>query len=189
MPEVSRKLAVRYILEGSVRKASGRVRITGQLSDGHSGGHVWADRFDRDLTDIFAVQDEITASIVGALKVHLLPAERDALANQPTDNMEAYQQYLRGRQFFNRHNKRCYSIARQLFEQARALDPTFARAHAAIADCDGFLFLNSEVGVSQETIMTNATRALELETGLPAAHASLGLALQVAERYEDAERE
>ena len=144
--ELSRRLSVRYVLEGSVRKAGARVRITAQLIDGEHGGHVWAERFDRELTDIFAVQDEITRNIVDALKVRLLPAERQALAGQPTTNVEAYQLYLRGRQFFHRHDKRSYAVARRLFERACAIDPLFARALAAIADCDAFLYLHSVSG-------------------------------------------
>ena len=121
--ELSRRLNVRYVLEGSVRKAGARIRITAQLIDGENGGHVWAERFDRELTDIFAVQDEITRNIVDALKVRLLPAERQALAGQPTTNVEAYQLYLQGRQFFHRHDKRSYAVARRLFERACAIDP------------------------------------------------------------------
>ena len=164
--ELSRKLNVRYVLEGSVRKAGARVRITAQLIDGENGGHVWAERFDRELTDIFAMQDEITQNIVSALEIRLLPAERRALAEQPTADVEAYQHYLRGRQFFHRHDKRSYGIARRLFERACDIDPMFARARAAIADCDAFLYLHSAE-----------------------AHASRGLALYVDGRFAEAEHE
>ena len=92
--EVAQELGVSFILEGSVRKAGSRVRVTGQLIDGKDGGHVWADRYDRDLTDIFAIQDEITHAIVEQLKVKLLPQEKKSIAQTPTDNVEAYTFYL-----------------------------------------------------------------------------------------------
>jgi adenylate cyclase len=93
---VAQELGVRFILEGSVRKAGSRVRVTGQLIHGKDGGHVWAARFDRDLTDIFAIQDEITRAIVEQLKVKLLPKEKKTISQTPTDNVEAYTYYLRG---------------------------------------------------------------------------------------------
>jgi len=187
--ELSRRLNVRYILEGSVRKVGARIRITAQLIDGESGGHVWAERFDRELTDIFAVQDEITRSIVAALKVRLLPTERQALAGQPTTNVEAYQLYLQGRQFFHRHDKRSYGVARRLFERACTIDPRFARALAAIADCDAFLYLHSVSGASPSEILSISARALALEPDLPEAHASRGLAYYVHGRFAEAEQE
>ena len=187
--ELSRKLNVRYVLEGSVRKAGARVRITAQLIDGENGRHVWADRFDRELTDIFAVQDEITHNIVDALMVRLLPAERRALAGQPTADVEAYQHYLRGRQFFHRQDKRSHGIARRLFERACEIDPLYARALAAIADCDAFLYLHSVSGASPSKILAISARALELQPDLPEAHASRGLALYVHGRFAEAEHE
>lgn len=187
--ELSRRLSVRYVLEGSVRKSGTRLRITAQFIDAENGGHVWAERFDRDLTDIFAVQDEITRNIVDALKVRLLPAERQALAGQPTTDVEAYQLYLQGRQFFHRHDKRSYAVARHLFERACAIDPLFAHAMAAIADCDAFLYLHSVAGASPSVIMATSVRALALQPDLPEAHASRGLALYVHGRFAEAEHE
>src|SRR3954470_18073837 len=98
--EVARKLGVTHVLEGSVRKVANQVRITAQLIDGRTGGHVWADRFDRDLTDIFTIQDEISRSIVNALKVKLLPAEREAIERRGTEVPEAYNLYLLARQYW-----------------------------------------------------------------------------------------
>jgi adenylate cyclase len=98
--EVSRELGVRYVLGGSVRKAGNRVRITAQLIDGGSGGHVWAERYDRELTDIFEVQDEVTGEIVAALKVHLTPDERRRVESRDTGSLEAHDRFLRGRQLF-----------------------------------------------------------------------------------------
>ncbi len=99
---------MRFLLEGSVRKAGSRVRVTGQLVSTEEGDHIWAERFDRDLTDIFAIQDEITHAIVEQLKVKLLPQERNSIEQTPTDNVEAYTYYLRGRQFLHRHSKSYY---------------------------------------------------------------------------------
>ncbi len=92
--QIAHELGVRFILEGSVRKAGGRVRITGQLIDAQTGGHLWADRYDRDLTDIFAIQDEITHAIVDQLKIKLLPEEKRAIESDPTTSVEAYTYYL-----------------------------------------------------------------------------------------------
>ena len=105
LPQVASELGVKFLLEGSVRKAGQRVRVTGQLIDGPTGGHVWADRYDRDLTDIFAIQDEITKTIVDQLKVRLLPEEKEAIGQAPTENVEAYTYYLKGRQFFHNSTK------------------------------------------------------------------------------------
>jgi adenylate cyclase len=98
-----------------VRKAGARVRVTAQLVEGKGGGHVWADRYDRDLTDIFAIQDEIAHSIVDQLKVKLLPEERKAIDRAPTENLEAYTYYLRGRQFLHRHSRPYYILAKRMF--------------------------------------------------------------------------
>jgi adenylate cyclase len=184
--DVSKELDVRFVLEGSVRKAGSRVRVTGQLINGETGGHVWADRYDRDLTDIFAIQDEITHAIVEQLKVKLLPQERQSIAQAPTDNIEAYTYYLRGRQFFHRHSKSYYQLARRMFAKAVELDPMYARAYAGIADCDSFLFLHYHVDVAIDTILATSAQALALDAGLAEAHASRGLALSLVEKYEEA---
>jgi adenylate cyclase len=184
--QACRELGVRYILEGSVRKAGGRVRVTAQLIDGPSGGHLWAERYDRDLTDIFAIQDEITHSIVDNLKVQLLPKERNAIAAAPTENVEAYSFYLRGRQFLHRHSKSYYNLARRMFAKAVELDPLFARAYAGIADCDSFLSLNYDESVSIDSILATSAKALDLDQALAEAHASRGLALSLGKRYPEA---
>jgi adenylate cyclase len=184
--ELCTELGVRYVLEGSVRKAGARVRVTAQLINGDDGGHFWADRFDRDLTDIFAIQDEITHAIVEQLKVKLLPQEKKSIAQAPTDNMEAYTYYLRGRQFLHRHSKSYYQLARRMFAKAVELDPLYARAYAGIADCDSFLFLHYHEDVPVNAILATSARAIELESGLAEAHASYGLALSLVERNDDA---
>src|SRR6202140_4256928 len=98
-PQIARQLKVSHLLEGSVRKAGGRVRITAQLIDGATGGHIWAERYDRDLSDIFALQDEISQAIVAALKLKLLPEEKQAIERRGTESVEAYDLYLMARQY------------------------------------------------------------------------------------------
>jgi TolB-like protein/tetratricopeptide (TPR) repeat protein len=187
--EVSQELGVMFVLEGSVRKAGSRVRVTGQLISGADGGHVWADRYDRDLTDIFAIQDDITHAIVEQLKVKLLPQEKRSIAQDPTDNIEAYTYYLRGRHFLDRHSKSYYQLARRMFTKAVELDPMYARAYAGIADCDSFLFLQYHVDAAIDSILATSAQALALESGLAEAHASRGLALSLAQRSEEATEE
>ncbi|ASY66471.1 Adenylate cyclase (plasmid) [Sinorhizobium sojae CCBAU 05684] len=184
--QVSQDLSVGYILEGSVRKAGSRVRITAQLVEGKGGGHLWADRYDRDLTDIFALQDEITHTIVDHLKVKLLPEEKKVIGRVPTENFKAYAYYLRGRQFLHWHSKSHYVLAKRMFEMAVELDPLYARAYAGIADCDSFLFLHYNADVSVDGILATSAKALDLESGLAEAHASLGLALSLRERHSEA---
>ncbi len=184
--EVAKRFGVNFILEGSVRKAGARVRVTGQLINGKDNGHVWADRYDRDLTDIFAIQDEITHAIVEQLKVKLLPQEKKSIGQTPTGNVEAYTYYLRGRQFLHRHSKSYYQLARRMFAKAVELDPAYARAYAGIADCDSFLFLHYSAPVEIKGIFETSAKALALESGLAEAHASQALALSLEQRYEEA---
>jgi adenylate cyclase len=187
--QAAKHLGVNFVLEGSVRKAGSRVRVTGQLINGKDGGHVWADRYDRDLTDIFAIQDEITHAIVEQLKVKLLPQEKKSIAQAPTDNVEAYTFYLRGRQFMQRHSKANYELARRMFAKAVELDPVYARAYAGIADCDSFLFLHYHLPAGIDSILATSAKALALDDKLAEAHASRGLALSLGQRYEEATAE
>ena len=131
--EVGKSLGVRYVLEGSVRKSGNKVRITAQLIDATTGGHLWAERFDRDLTDIFAVQDDVTQQIVGALALNLTEGDRQRMTPEHTDNMEAYDSYLRGREAFRLSRKEANIRARQLLQHAIELDPKFASAYAFLA--------------------------------------------------------
>ena len=182
-----RELGADFILEGSVRKAGARVRVTGQLIDVSNGTHIWADRFDRDVTDIFAIQDEITHAIVEQLKVKLLPREKMSIQQPPTDNVEAYTCYLKGRELFHRGSKSGYKAAREMFVKATALDPSYARAYAGIADCDTFLYLRTTEPVSFEAILAMSNKALALDSGLAEAYASRGAALSAVKRYAEAE--
>ncbi|WP_352586516.1 adenylate/guanylate cyclase domain-containing protein [Mesorhizobium caraganae] len=187
--DVSRRFNVTTVLEGSVRKVGQRVRITAQLINGKDGTHLWADRYDRDLTDIFAIQDEITRTIVEQLKVKLLPEEKKIVGQAPTENIDAYTYYLRGRQFLHRHSRAYYTLARRMFSKAVELDPLYARAYSGIADCDSFLFLHYYENIAVESILATSAKALDLEGGLSEAHASRALALSLGERYPEAETE
>ncbi|WP_287324081.1 tetratricopeptide repeat protein [Mesorhizobium sp.] len=187
---MGRELGVRYVLEGSVRKAGNRVRIAAQLINGKNGHLVWAERYDRDLEDIFALQDEISKNIVDALKVRLLAKELETITKRGTDNPEAYQIYLMGRSFFNRgHETRNMKAARHLFAKAIEVDPLYARAYAGLADCDSYLLLANDPTATYDNVVANADRALELEPGLADAHASRGIAMFTKGRRDEAEVE
>ena len=189
LQQIGEELGVGFVLEGSVRKAGGRVRVTGQLINTKDGGHIWADRFDRDLTDIFAIQDEITHAIVEQLKVKLLPQEKNSIEQVPTENIEAYTFYLRGREFFHRWSRRYFELARRMFVKALELDPNYAKAYAGIADCDSYLLITYHAKISTEQVLATTERALALDPNLPEAHASRGAALAAAQRFEEAKRE
>jgi adenylate cyclase len=136
---VGRDLGVRSVLEGSIRRAGNRVRITAQLIDATSGGHLWAERYDRDVTDIFAVQDDVTRRIVDALKVTLTPADKAKLAGEETANIEAYETAMRGREILmgNPKNRESFNKAKELFLRAIAADPDFAKPYAGL----GFAYM------------------------------------------------
>jgi len=131
--EVGQELGVRYVLEGSVRRAGARVRITAQLIDAGTGHHLWAERFDRDLADIFDVQDEVTGRIVATLAGKLSESERRRSRSLQTENLEAYDCVLRGRQLWERYTPEANLEARRLYEKAIELDPDYARAYASLA--------------------------------------------------------
>jgi adenylate cyclase len=187
--QVGQELGVAFILEGSVRKAGARVRVTGQLISSKDGDHVWAQRFDRDLTDIFAIQDEITHAIVEQLKVKLLPQEKKSIGQVPTENIEAYTYYLKGRDFLHRRSKHYLQLARRMFAKAVELDPNYARAYAGMADCDSYLYMTYHVDVSIDGILATTEKALALDPKLAEAHASRGVALSAGQRYEEAKAE
>ena len=183
---IATELGVRFLLEGSVRKAGNRIRITGQLIDGPTGGHLWAERYDRDLTDIFAIQDEITKAIVDQLKVRLLPEEKEVIGQAPTENVEAYNLYLKGREYFHNPTKAFLVLARQMFVRAADLDPAFARAYAGIANCDARLVGWYGVRIPLDDILAMAAKALELDPRLAEAYAARGEAMRVGGRSDEA---
>ncbi|HEY2483314.1 MAG TPA: TIR domain-containing protein [Caulobacteraceae bacterium] len=188
--QVARQLNVAYVLEGSVRKAGGRVRITAQLIDGARNDHVWAERYDRDLTDIFALQDEISEAIVKALKLKLLPEEKKAIERRGTDSVEAYNLYLMARQDYITGNsgdaRRDDSIVR-LCTRATQIDPGYARAWALMAS--GQASLRFLFGKEGDGGLAAAERALALDADPAEAHAVKGRILLEDGHMAEAEAE
>jgi len=135
--QVGRELGVRYVLEGSVRKSGNRVRITGQLIDTSTGAHLWADRFDGGLEDIFDLQDQVTVSVVGAIAPKLEQAEIERAQRKPTDSLDAYDYYMRGLAAFHQWTQEANAEALSLFRRAIELDPNFASAYGMAARCYG----------------------------------------------------
>jgi adenylate cyclase len=186
--QVAGRLGVQYVLEGSVRKAQDRVRINAQLIDGRTSGHVWAERFDRDAKEIFALQDEISRNIVEALRLKLLPGEAEHIAHRDTGNPEAYRYYLMGRSFFLRgYTKRMLRLAKRMFGRALEIDPYYARALAGIADCNSHLLDSGDTGITTQEILRQSEDALAIDPNLAEAHSSRGLALYTAGRYAEAD--
>jgi adenylate cyclase len=186
LEQIARELGVRFLLEGSVRKVGNRVRITGQLIDGITGGHLWAERYDRDLTDIFAIQDEITRTIVDQLKVQLMPGENKAIGQPPTASIEAYTCYLHGRQFFHNATKNFLRLARQTFVRATEIDPGFAQAFAGIANCESRLIGWYGELIPEERVLADADKALALDPDLAEAHAARADALSFFGHFDEA---
>ena len=187
--EIGRQLGVTVLLEGSVRKAGNRLRITTQLIDVADACHIWSQRFDREIEDIFQVQDEIARSVVTALRVAIAPDLRRRLVDVRTHNATAYDVYLRGRDFFRRWGKRNIEIAQRMFQQAVELDPLFASAHAGLADTYSYLYMY--INSSEENLEEadrNSARALEIDAALAEAHAARGLALSLSRNHEAAAR-
>ncbi|MBI4608070.1 MAG: tetratricopeptide repeat protein [Candidatus Rokubacteria bacterium] len=174
--EVGRELGVRFVLEGSVRKAGNQVRVTAQLVDAATGRHLWAERYDRDLRDIFALQDEITQKIVSALEVRLSESERARLARKYTANLEAYDHFLQGVEYWYRTTPAANAEARTMFEKAIALDPKFAAAYATL----GFTYWQtwalqwSQDPGTLERAFELAQKAIAMDDSLPKAHRILG---------------
>ncbi|MGR3343230.1 MAG: hypothetical protein ACU0DI_08420, partial [Paracoccaceae bacterium] len=154
IPEICAELGVRYALEGSVRKAGSRVRINAQLIDGVSGGHLWAERFDRELTDIFDVQDEVTQMIVAALKIELSPAEKSLIIGSGTKNVQAHDYFLKGREllFGILSDAQMFEAAKAFFQYAIDLDPDYATAYAGLAMAHIFDYQNHWSGAGDAAL-------------------------------------
>ncbi len=188
--EIGRKLKVTTVLEGSVRKAGNKLRVTAQLVNVADGYHLWSERYDRQLEDVFAIQDEIADSIVKALRVMLSPEEKRAIEKAPTENVEAYDYYLRGLQFAHQFRRTGVQFARRMFERAIEIDPNYALAYAGIADSCAFLYMYWDGSKANlEAADSASRRALELDPDLAEAHASRGFGLTLSRQYEEARRE
>ena len=188
--KVARELDVSHVLEGSVRKSGGRVRITAQLVKGSSNDHVWAERYDRDLNDIFALQDEISEAIVKALKLKLLPEEKEAIEQRGTDNVDAYNMYLMARQNYatgiEQDSRRAEASVR-LCRRAVEIDPGYALAWALMAL--GQMLLHFAHGKRGDDGMVAAERALALDADLAEAHAVKARILSQYGRHDEGSAE
>jgi TolB-like protein len=177
MNEVSRELGVRYVMEGSVRRAGDQVRINAQLIDATTGYHVWAGRYDRELKNIFALQDEIMQKIVRALEIKLTKSEQERFRLAPTNNLEAYDYFLRGWGYFWHLTQKEMAQARQMLEKAVQLDPKYAGAHALLSSAylNEFLFQWDPRPQTLEQAFELAQKAVALDDSLPLAHHALGV--------------
>lgn len=186
--QVGQELGVRYVVEGSIRKAGSRVRISAQLIDATTGGHVWAERYDQELQDIFAVQDEVTQKIVRALEVQLTKGEHERLTNRSTDNVEAYDYYLRGVEQFNTRTKEGNLQARQLFARALELDSGYAAAYAFLSrtHITEWAMTWSRDPQTLEQADAFGQKAVALDSSLPLAHLALGFAYLWKRQHEQA---
>jgi adenylate cyclase len=185
--EVARKLGVSHVLEGSVRKVADRVRITAQLIDGHTGGHLWADRYDRDLTDIFAIQDEITKEIVRALKLKLLPEEKKAIEHRGTNNAEAYNLHLLARQYWvtgNHGDMRREERVMRICGKAVEIDPYYAQAWALLALAQSSLHYG--FGQQVDDGYVAAHTALAIDPNIAEAHLPMIKRLQERQQFDAA---
>jgi len=175
--EIGRDLGVRFVLEGSIRKAGNRVRITAQLIDSGSGGHLWAERFDRDLTDIFATQDEVVEKIVRALAVTLTQGEERRLGRRGTGNVQAYEFWLRARELLSRSTREGVAQARAMYLRAIELDANFAAPHAGLSLATISDYVSdwaADPAQALDEAERRARRALELDDQEPVSHMALG---------------
>ena len=185
--EIARELDVSHVLEGSVRKAGQRVRITAQLIDGATGDQLWADRDDRNLDDIFAIQDEISKAIVGALKLNLLPKEKQAIERRGTTSVEAYNFYLMARQFWmtgNVGDRRREQRVMRICGRAVEIDPNYAQAWALLAIAQSSLRYNFDEAVDDGFAAANA--ALSIDPTIAEAHCPIARRLSEQGRTDDA---
>ena len=185
--EIGRRLNVGSVLGGSVRKAGNRLRVTAQLTDVADGYHLWSERYDRNLEDIFAIQDDIAQSIVQALKVTLGPAGKPVIEKAAKVDVQAYDYYLKGRKFFYQFRQQGFEFARQMFARAIVIDPQYARAYAGVADCCSLLYMYFDSRTDNLKEADAASRkAVEIDPGSAEAHASRGLAVSLRREFDEA---
>jgi TolB-like protein/Tfp pilus assembly protein PilF len=187
---IGRRLGVQTVLEGSVRKSGNQLRISAQLINVEDGYRLWSKRYDRELKDVFAIQDEIAHQIVRALEVELSDTEKLRLDKIATENVEAYELYLRGRQFFYRSKRRSIECALETFSHATEKDPRYALAYAGTADCYSYLYMYFDNNASNlEMARKMSQAALEIDPELAEAHSACGLAFSLSKEYAQAEKE
>jgi TolB-like protein/Tfp pilus assembly protein PilF len=187
--EIGNQIGVDSVLEGSVRKAGNRLRITAQLIDVSNGYHIWSERWDRELADVFAIQDEIAQATVKALRVTLTPKDKQVLGKPETTDLDAYDLFLQGRSLFHQAHERALGEARFCFQAAIDRDPNYARAYALLSLAGVFSaqFFHTE-GIMERSIAA-ADRALELDPQISEAHTAKGFAFVLLKRHDDAEKE
>ena len=186
---VGRELGAAFVLGGSIRRADTRLRINAQLMDAHTDFPIWSERYDREMKDIFEVQDEIARKIAEALRITLTPQEQEELAAKPTDNLQAYDLYLKGKSYARRLTRQDLEFALQMFENAVALDPNFALAHAAIANvCAQHHYNYGRDARWMERAMSASERAVILRPELPEVLVARAWILYAGNQYDDAVR-
>lgn len=184
--EIGRRLGVEALLEGSIRKAGDRLRITVQLIDAGNGYYLWSERFDREMEDIFAIQEEIARRVISASGLLLTPREERRLVPPSTTNLNAYDFHLRGRKLFQKWTRQSIESARQMFERAIELDPNFAAAWAGLATAHVYLFSWGGRDPDLENARKASSRATDLDPELAEAHVASGQGLAMEQRYSDA---
>jgi len=188
--EIGRKLEVSAVLEGSVRKMGKKIRVSAQLVSVVNGLQLWSERYDREIEDVFAIQDEIAQNIVKALRVVLSDDEKKAIEKVSTDNVHAYDYYLRGRTYFHQHRRTSMEFARKMFTRAIEVDPNYARAYAGIADCCSILYMYFDARESNLKQADKASqKALDLDSDLAEAHSARGLSYSLSKKYLEAQEE
>jgi TolB-like protein/Tfp pilus assembly protein PilF len=186
--EIGRKLKVSTVLEGGVRKMGNRLRITAELVNVADGYHLWSERYDREIEDIFAIQDDISQAIVKALRVILTEGEKKAIESKPRTNIQAYDYYLRGRQFIHQLRRRSLEYARQMFNKAIELDPNYALAYTGVADASSLLYQYFDARDFNLRQADKASKkALELEPDLAEAQVSRGIVASLKRNFVEAE--
>ena len=187
--QIGQQLGAAYVLTGTLRRAGARLRISAQLIDTHTDFPLWSDRFDREMKDVFEVQDEMARKIAEALRVTLSPQELEALADKPTENPQAYDLYLRGKRYARRLTRQDVEFALQMFENAVTMDPSFALAYAACANaCAMYYSLFSRDQIWIERAREASGRAVALRWDLPETHLSQAWVLYAAGLYDEAVR-
>ena len=187
--QIGEQLGAAYVLTGTLRRAGARLRISAQLVDTHTDFPLWSERFDREMKDVFEVQDEMARKIAEALRVTLSPQELEALADKPTENLQAYDLYLRGKRYARRLTRQDVEFALQMFENAVALDPSFALAYAACANsCAMYYSFFSRDQVWVERGREASGRAVALRWDLPETYVSQAWVLYAAGLYDEAVR-
>ena len=186
--EIGRKLKVSTVLEGGVRKMGNKLRITCELVNVADGYHLWSERYDREIEDVFEIQDDISQAIVKSLRVILSEGEKKAIENKPRTNIQAYDYYLRGRQFIHQLRRRSLEYARQMFNKAIELDPDYALAYTGVADSSSLLYTYFDARDFNLRQADKASKkALELEPDLAEAYVSRGIVSSLTHHFDEAE--